>query len=203
MSILGRPVLMLAVAFLLQTAVGLRVSEVVAPARPPNAIGSGLVILEVGMGSGGKPIARVLLGEEPFIQPSMESLRAWQFNGGAGAESAVSTVTFLYRPATIQPVQFSAAGLQPWVTPTRPAVPRLISDPGYPPVCVGAGTVILEAKVDSVGDVSRVTVLSGPAAFTERAEQAVRSWKFQPAQSADQPVRATSFVVISFARPLS
>jgi TonB family protein len=203
MSILWRPVLMLTVVLFLQTAVELRVSEVVAPARPPNAAGSGLVILEVRLGPDGKPIPRVLLGEEPFIQPSIESLRAWQFNGRAGSESAVSTVTFLYRPATNQPVQFAAGPLQPWVTPRHPAVPRVISDPGYPPVCVGAGTVILEAKVDSAGDVPRVIVLSGPAAFTDRAEQAVRSWKFLPAQSAGQNVRATSFVVISFARPLS
>jgi TonB family protein len=161
------------------------------------------VILEVRLGADGKPIPRVLLGEDPFLQPSIESLRAWQFTGKARSESAVSTVTFLYRPATTQLVQFSAARLQPWVTATRPAVPSVISDPGYPPVCVGAGTVILEAKVDGAGKASRVNVLSGPAAFTDLAEQAVRSWKFLPAQSAGQNARSTSFVVISFARPVS
>jgi TonB family protein len=194
---------MIAVVFLFQTAVELRVREVVAPARPLNVASSGLVILEVRLGPDGKPIPRVLLGEDAFVQPSMESVTAWQFTGKARSESALASVTFLYRPATTQTVEFSAARLQPWTSNVRPSVPSLITDPGYPPICVGAGTVILEVKIDGAGNVSGVTALSGHAAFMDRAEQAVKSWKFLPAQAAGLNTRSTAFVVISFARPLS
>ena len=83
--------------------------------------------------------------------------------------------------------------------------PVLLSkvDPRYPEGARRAGvegTVILDVTVDAGGDVTDVAVLQGlPLGVSEAAVEAVRQWKYRPAQGPNGPVASHKTLRIVFA----
>jgi len=54
---------------------------------------------------------------------------------------------------------------------------------------VGGGEVLLEVSVDKTGAVTAMTALRETATFTERMTQAVKTWRFKPAEAEVPAVR--------------
>ncbi|MGH9363883.1 MAG: TonB family protein [Thermoanaerobaculia bacterium] len=83
--------------------------------------------------------------------------------------------------------------------------PVLLSkvDPRYPEEARRAGvegTVVLDVTVDAGGDVTDVDVLRGlPLGVSEAAVEAVRHWKYRPAQGPNGPVASRKTLRIVFA----
>ena len=62
-----------------------------------------------------------------------------------------------------------------------------------------AGVVIVEAVIDSNGNVDRVRVIKGlPMGLSEEAERAVRLWKFKPGTMNGQPVDVIFNLTVNF-----
>jgi len=60
------------------------------------------------------------------------------------------------------------------------------------------GDVILDALVDEAGRVTDVSVVSGPTLLRGAAMEAVRSWKYEPAQLDGRPVSMHLTVTVKF-----
>ena len=93
-------------------------------------------------------------------------------------------------------------------TPVRPAggriqMPKLISspEPQYPATAraqSAEGVVVIDALVDATGKVAEVQAISGPFVLRQAAMDAVRKWKYQPAQLDGQPTSMHMHVNIAF-----
>jgi TonB family protein len=80
--------------------------------------------------------------------------------------------------------------------------PQALSTPlGYPTAASGAATVVLELTLDTAGTVADARVLSGEPPFDQAALDAVRSWRFVPAQRAGRAVAARIRYAVSFTPP--
>ena len=99
------------------------------------------------------------------------------------------------RPREAEPLPFGGD----FTPPTRLATPL----PSLPQAAWAAGvsgTVVLMLVIDTAGDVAEVQVIEGlPEGTTERAVQAVRQWKFKPAEKDGRPVSVYHRVALRFA----
>ena len=92
-----------------------------------------------------------------------------------------------------------------WLTPEQAA--RLLVnrvDPQYPQEALAAhrsGNVVLEISVAEDGTVSSVQPLVGDPILAAAAAQAVRSWRYQPLRSHDQPSPFQTNVTLTFSLP--
>jgi TonB family protein len=80
--------------------------------------------------------------------------------------------------------------------------PQAVSTPlTYPAAASGAATVVLELTLDTGGTVADARVLSGEAPFDQAALEAVRSWRFVPAQRGGRAVAARIRYAVGFTPP--
>jgi protein TonB len=89
-----------------------------------------------------------------------------------------------------------------WLAPNE-AEQRLLSrvDPPYPADAIAAhrsGNVVLEVKVGEDGTVTSVRPLLGDPLLARAAAAAVRSWRYQPYRSHDQPSSFQTDVTMTF-----
>ncbi|MFZ0479584.1 MAG: TonB family protein [Terriglobales bacterium] len=92
-----------------------------------------------------------------------------------------------------------------WLAPNE-AEDRLLNrvEPQYPPEALAAhhsGSVVLEVNVAEDGTVSSVHTLIGDPLLAAAAAQAVRSWRYQPYRSHDQPSPFQTDVTLTFSLP--
>lgn len=104
------------------------------------------------------------------------------------------------------PIATSALGTN---APAAPAsnyqAPKMVSS--TPPVYPAAarergiqGVVVVDATIDATGEVTSATVLSGSPLLRQSALDAVRQWKYQPAELNGQPVLSHAKINVNFAR---
>src|ERR1700722_13311760 len=150
---------------------------------PYNVILDGLFVIDVSIGDDGS-----IQGIEALRNPGgmlgnvKSAVQNWKFQPageGRKAKSSGMTVAFVYRPTNY--LGFGAAPVKDF-TPVIPSAP---SDDGseasspvgilsfayadYPINSVASGSVVLQATVDSAGDVKNVNVLHGMASFNHFA----------------------------------
>src|SRR5688572_10796864 len=114
--------------------ISLRVTRSAPPVHPLFTVTGGLTVAEVAVEKeSGRVLTRILHGEIPFIGTALTSLAHWRFEVPPNAGIARTSVTFLFRPATIHSVKVLVQPVKSW-SPTEdaPALPREIHDPGYP-----------------------------------------------------------------------
>jgi protein TonB len=73
--------------------------------------------------------------------------------------------------------------------------------PIYPPIAKKAGVhgiVVLEAIIDTSGNVTDVQVLRSVPLLDQAAMDAVRQWRFQPGQQGGRPIRMRLTVTVRF-----
>jgi TonB family protein len=175
-----------------------------------NIIFDGLFVLDIGIGDDGN-IQRI----EPLRNPGSmlgaaeTSVRNWKFRPaleGCKPRASRMVVAFVYRPPN-----YATFGATPPKNFT-PVIPSTHSDedtedyapvgilsyayPDYPVNSVAWGSVVLQATVDSGGDVKNVDVLHGMANFNRFAHGALKNWRFRAATMHAKPV--TSKIVVAF-----
>jgi periplasmic protein TonB len=146
----------------------------------------------------------------PVMVSSSEPPPVLLTQGNGAAEGILRTGELSAVSRAEAPTAFAAAGNSP-AQPARPVtiggrieMPKLISspDPQYPAAARAQsldGVVVLDALVDAAGKVTDVKVVSGPMLLRQAAIDALRKWKYQPAQLNGQPTAVHTNVNIRFA----
>ena len=80
-------------------------------------------------------------------------------------------------------------------------VPISVVPAPYPPQSLFGGEVILDAQVDTNGKLTDAKVIHGDSPFLDKAQAAVQTWSFRPAQLEGQPVDQRIAVAFEFAEP--
>jgi Gram-negative bacterial TonB protein C-terminal len=196
-----------------------RIAQTAESGHPPNIIQSSWALLDVEVDREGKVRSIQRLGGlDPFVEIATSSVRQWVFsparslaitpqNPSPAGQSPTPTdshvtVVFLFRARELFPGQ-------PLVLPPvrsngdTPALPLQLSDPGYPVASLGEGQTIIELLVNDRGDIERSRVVSDVPSLGSFTEQALRSWKFQPAVREGKPTVATVVGVVSYLRPVN
>ena len=183
--------------------VSLRVEHAQPPVHPVNTLATGLVVTEIEIERvSGRIQTRVLCGEPPFVAAALEALAHWRFIIPSDSDIGRTSVTFLFRPAAIYSVNIGATTTWPWkLDSDYPPLPQQIIDPGYPPTSLTPGAAILELRINASGVVANARSLEGVSPLTDKAQEAVKQWKFSPARISGRTAPATAFVVISFVLP--
>jgi TonB family protein len=195
---------LLAIALSLPTQRGIsvRVEHAEAPAHPVNTVAAGLVVVEVDVERTSETQTRVLCGEPPFVASAVEALKQWRFIASEDAGIVHTSVTFLFRPRAMYPVKIGATAVCPWnLEGDFPALAQQVIDPGYPPTSLATGAVILEVQVNASGMVTSTRIIDGLKPLTEKAQEAVKKWRFSPARISGKAAPSNAFVVISFVLP--
>ena len=83
--------------------------------------------------------------------------------------------------------------------------PRVIYSlqPEYPDIAKLTnveGTVVLDAVIDTAGNVVNARVISGPALLRKPALDSVKQWKYEPSKLDGQPTSVEMVVSIQFKR---
>jgi hypothetical protein len=174
-------------------------------AHPPNIIASSWVVLDVEVRQDGGPGSIVrLLGDNPFVDLAVTSVRGWTFTAARNPMPTESHVTavFLFRAPNLfggSPVALPAS-----TTATdRPPLLVELWDPGYPPTSVGEGATIVELQTGEAGNIEGSRVISDASGLASFTEQGLQSWKFQPAIREGKPSSATVIAVVSYLRPVT
>jgi protein TonB len=77
------------------------------------------------------------------------------------------------------------------------------SEPVYPAMAMGPGTVVLAVSIDDAGEIEDVKVIKDSAAFRSSALDAIKKWKFKPAMLEGKPVPSVVPVAFSFSWPIA
>ena len=128
----------------------------------------------------------------------------------AGTESAPS-IDAMSASGPLKALPSSTAPLSPLGEMSAPGQggqlkpPRLVSSvlPVYPQIAQTAGVegdVVVQATIDNNGNVSSTKVLYGPMMLRQAAIDALRRWKYEPAQLDGKPVGTETTVRIRFHR---
>jgi TonB family protein len=177
---------------------------------PYNIVFDGFFVVDVGIGDDGS-IGRIEALRNPgAMLGEVESIvQSWKFRPatkGGKARASRMTVAFVYRPPN-----YPTSGAVP-VKDFTPVIPSAQSDDGsgddvpvgilsfayadYPVNSVASGSVVLQATVDSQGNVKSVDVLHGMAGFNRFAQAALKNWSFRAATVRGRAV--TSKIVVAF-----
>ena len=73
--------------------------------------------------------------------------------------------------------------------------------PVYPPIARSAriqGTVVLEARISSTGDVEELKAISGHPLLVPAAIDAVKQWKYTPYTVNGEPVEVMTTIQVNF-----
>jgi TonB family protein len=175
-----------------------------------NVVFDGLFVLDIGLNDEGD-IQRIEALRDPgsMLGAAKTSVHAWKFqpaSEGTKPRASRLTVAFVYRPAN-----YATAGAVP-PKDFAPVIPSAPSDagnddlvpvgilsfayPDYPVNSVIWGSVLVQATVDSAGDVKDVKLLHGMANFNSFAQEALKKWRFRAGTLRGNPV--TSKIVIAF-----
>ena len=179
-----------------------RLSIAPAPRQTATTPETGLVIVTGRIeADGGMDNLQRNQGPAIFIQPTMDSIRQWQFERAAiGEVSIPATAIFLYRAETDlpnSPHSFPVPVNNFGDNPGSPLPTNLVV-PEYPIDSVAEGTVVLQLTVDSSGRTANAQVITGVYSLTEAALDAVAQWTFCPAEKEGARV---AVAVVTFRRP--
>ena len=175
-----------------------------------NVVFDGLFVLDIGLSDEGD-IRRIEALRDPgsMLGAAKTSVHTWKFQPafeGNKPRTSRLTVAFVYRPANystfgaVPPKDFAA------VIPPAPSdggkhdyVPVGILSfayPDYPVNSVVWGSVLVQATVDTAGEVKDIKLLHGMAPFNSFAQEALKKWRFRAGTLRGKPV--TSKIVIAF-----
>jgi TonB family protein len=175
---------------------------------PYNVVFDGLFVLDIGLSDEGE-IQRIEALRDPgaMLGAAKNSVRTWKFQPRASR----LTVAFVYRPANdgnagaVPPKDFA-----PVIPPARsddgsddyvPVGILTFAYPDYPVNSVIWGSVVVQATVDSAGDVKDVTLLHALANFDSFAQEALKQWRFRAATVHGKPVPSKIVIAFIFQSP--
>jgi len=190
----------------------------VPPVYPPiaqSARVSGVVIIEARLEPDGHVSQAGVVKSIPLLdQAALDAVRQWVFtptlmNGVPTPLIMTLTVNFVLDPGPASPLPNNAAGD---VTLLSDGAIRIGGDikppkkirhvpPVYPAEAQAnhiTGVVIIQARIEADGTVSRTLVLKSVPGLDEAAVEAVRQWVFEPTLLNGQPTPVVMTVTVNF-----
>lgn len=198
------------------------------PADAQAARVQGVVILEVTIDTTGNVSSgRVLRGQPMLDQAALDAVNQWQFqpttlNGVYVPVIMTVTVNFTLQPDSALQAQQGQMVYAPGQPPPPPPPPAQLVN-GQAPVRVGGnikppkkirdvspvypaqamadrvqGVVILEATIDSIGNVVNARVLKSLPALDQAAVEAVNQWQYEPTMLNGVAVPVIMTVTVNF-----
>jgi TonB family protein len=166
----------------------------VEPAYPPNAVSGGTVVASLSISSGNVAKVTVHSGEEPFIRSAESALAQWHL---PSETKDPQLVIVHFR----QPNLYYLADPGETISSPRPVrsmpFPQKIVGPGFPAQAMGPGSVMLRTEIQADGGIGIIEVLKSEGSFTAASREALRQWKFLPAEN-DRGIAIASRVYVVF-----
>ncbi len=181
-----------------------------------NIASDGLFIAEIEIGDDGS-----IRGVETLRNPggmlgtSESAIRNWKFQPackGGKARASRMTVAFVCRPANyptfgaVPPKDFAPVIPSGRTESSGDYVPIGVLSFAYPDYPINSatwGSVLLQATVDSGGNVTNVDTLHGLANFDRFAHAALKNWRFRAAAIRGVPVKSKITIAFIFQSPQS
>ena len=171
------------------------------PSYPWNVVSGGTVIAELQVAEGKVKEVAVLSGAEPFTDSATSALSQWRLPPDVqGTQLAVVCFRhpYLYNLSAGEPE------IRPARAPSQLPYPVSVIQPLYPPNAVAEGGVVLRAEISPDGIVSNVEAISEKGALTGTSIDALRHWRFVPAQNEQgKRIGSQAYVVFVFRLLLS
>jgi TonB family protein len=173
---------------------------------PANANSPGFVTLQVNLdGNANIQNIQVVRDVPPLTSAAQTAEQGWSFTAGTSGLPSSIQVTAVFNPFNPAGVGLPSPGLGPVAgggsAPYIPAQVMSASYATYPPNTTAFGTVVLDVRIGSGGDVKRVNVVHGVAALTGSAITAVKTWGFSPARKNGKAVDSHTVVAFVFPSP--
>ncbi len=177
-----------------------------APATPLDAVGGGVVIVELSVNARGTvKEAKLLRSTPPYDTEVLNTVQRWSFRAQKAAKPG--EISHVLVVAVFRPNTFPGAAMGEVTDMAKPTedvpFPKETTLPPYPVNALGGGTVLLEIGVDPEGGTDTVRALSGAQPFVQVAEDTVRSWDFRPARDEGSPTDSKAYVVFGFREPIT
>ena len=173
---------------------------------PVTANSPGFVTLQVNLdGNANIQNIQVVRDAPPLTAAAQTAEQGWSFTAGTSGVPSSIQVTAVFNPFNPAGVGLPSPGLGPVAgggsAPYIPAQVMSASYATYPPNTTSFGTVVLDVRIGSGGDVKRVNVVHGVAALTGSAITAVKTWGFSPAKRNGKAVDSHTVVAFVFPSP--
>jgi TonB family protein len=193
------------------------------PATPIMAVAGGEVFLELTVTAAGTVLrADTLRTTPPFTDAVIATVRGWRFRPAerttmritatpTASVSALVTepveskvlVAAIYRPPSLQAPTLGEPPRTIASAASEVAFPQTTATPGYPPLALSDGTVLIEVAVGTDGRVGEASVIQSAAGFDQAALDAARQWTFQPARIAGRLEETYAYLVMVFRQPVT
>ncbi len=178
-------------------------------AYPVNSNSPGIVTLQVNLdGNANIQNVQVVRDLPPLTSAAQTAVQGWSFAAGMLNGSGVASsirVTVVFNPFNPAGVGLPSPGLGPAAeVGSAPYIPAQVASATYatyPSNTTAFGTVVLDVRVGSGGDVKSVNVVHGVAALTGSAITAVKTWGFSPAKRNGKAVDSHTVVAFVFPSP--
>jgi TonB family protein len=181
---------------------------------PVQSIAIGTVVLEATVSENGnvedvRPIREI----QSLTDVAIESVKSWHFkpaslNGRPIRSRTAVAVTFNPAAAPVANVP-----LPPLSSNQRPSGPARLQPepveviaatfPQYPTNSVTTGTVVLRVSVDKSGNVESTTAVRRIPSLTSQCVEAVKEWRFKPAELRGRPAPSSIALAFVLRPPLS
>jgi TonB family protein len=174
--------------------------------HPILSVAYGPVILEASVGADGGVTEVVATHSIASLsEPSIQAIRNWKFKPATLDEKPVEsrvTIAVLFNSHIGEPfpVAVHAQEQHPRKGETAYESPEVVAVEGAPVgnAIVGDGSVVLQAKITSSGEMLYASVVRDSPPFTPLALKAVQNWKFKAGKFGGAPITATIPVVFVF-----
>jgi len=168
------------------------------PMLPTTAVGGGEVLLDAAVDARGEVTAVTSLRvTPPFADLFAEAVRGWNFRPARDlnlpAPSHVMVAVLVRPPALHLPSTLGEPARDVEVPRPDLPVPITLVSPAQPPHALRSGVVLIEARIDTAGHVTRVRVMQSAPPFDSAAQDAAWKWTFRAAR-----LRGTLFPSVAY-----
>jgi TonB family protein len=172
-------------------------------ALPVSAVGGGEVLLDAAVDARGLVTAVTELRvTPPFAQAFSDAVRGWLFRPamdlGLPAPSHVMVAVIVRPPALVVPSTLGEPPRDVAVPRADVPVPITMVPPAQPPHAQRSGVVLLEARIDTGGRVTRVHVLRSAPPYDSAAQDAAGKWTFRAARLRGTPIPSIAYLIFGF-----
>lgn len=173
------------------------------PTLPVRAVGGGEVLLDAALDARGVVTGvTILRATPPFTGMFATAAQGWAFRPardmGTPAPSHVLVAAVIRPPSLTVP---STQGELPRdVAAARAELPNPVAlvTPAYPPLAHRSGVVLVEARIDATGRVTRAHVVRSAPPFDSAATDAAWQCTFRPARLRGAAVESIALLAFGF-----
>jgi TonB family protein len=176
------------------------------PALPTSAVGGGEVFLELAVGADGHVTGVTpLRTTPPYTDLVTAAVRDWQFSPAEQDDRPVAStvlVAAIFRPPVVVGPTIGEVPADVGSPSGRAAFPVTTPAPVFPALAHSSGVVLLEVRIDPLGTVADTVPIRSAPPFDAAASDAVKQWRFRPANVGGAPASTYAYAIVGFPLPV-